>query len=97
MKKLPETGIHGGVQGACGKAGQGRPKQWCRRQGTGVKRPDPAQLGQSIRCGKADRGRNEGRDTGADGTVADASRERTVQDGKRNPNKATAYFAKDVL
>jgi len=57
------------------------------KQESGLGRADAAQLGEGGQGGEAPSHRRQEGDPGADGTVSGASRERTAEDGERNPKK----------
>lgn len=83
-----EAGIHPRVQGIGREAGEVRAEHRRGSAGTGVGRPDAAQLGQGHRTGEAESAWGEGGHAGTDGTVALAGGESQAQDGVRNPKKS---------
>jgi hypothetical protein len=86
-----EAGIHARVRGTGREAGEVQDDDWSGCTETGF------QLGEGGRESQAQSAGGKGGYAGADGTVAPAGGELQAADGVRNPKKATAYFAKDVL
>ena len=77
-----EAGIHVRISETGGEAGEIWADSGRGSEGTVSDRADPAQLGQGIRRGQAQRSRHEAGHAGADGTLPGACRESAAQAGE---------------